>query len=67
MKLKRYRENLNLTATEVAKYVGVNKAVISRYENNVRKLENMRLGNAVKLRDILQLDNTKDILKFEQE
>lgn len=64
MNLKEYREQLDITGGELARMIGVNKAVISRYENDVYDIKNIRLKNAVKLRDALKMENTKDILKL---
>lgn len=66
MTLKEFRQNKELTAAEISRYIGVNPAVLSRYENHKCDIKNMRLKNAVKLKRILGLINTRDLMQFSQ-
>lgn len=52
--LKNRREELELSQQEVANLIGVNKSIISRWENN--KVKNIGIDNMQKLLKVLSID-----------
>lgn len=53
--LKNRREELELSQQEVANLIGVNKSIISRWENN--KVKNIGIDNMQKLLKVLSIDS----------
>ena len=51
--IKKRRQELNLKLDQIALYVGVSKATVSRWESG--EIVNMRRDRIAKLADILQL------------
>lgn len=56
MSLKAWRIRRGLTQTQLAELSGVNRVSINKYENGERRPQNMTLGTAYRLADVLDVE-----------
>ena len=54
--MKAWRERRGLTQTRLAELSGINRVSINKYESGERQPQNMTLGTAYRLADVLQVE-----------
>ncbi|PJM74722.1 helix-turn-helix transcriptional regulator [Bifidobacterium simiarum] len=63
MSLRELRLKRGMTQEQLAEKVdGVNRARIAAFENNIRPIENMSLGTALRFCDALKISNPRKLL-----